>query len=248
MTWDSFLESVANDVTGHVDKRDITSAPAGSEHGEGDSTPTVVRAEPKSGRLGQGKEHPVVNDAVVEVIISPHLATKKFTSAKEAASKHVQVKMIITVWELDDERFYSLTFTSPDYSPTSVPSMRGKAKQLRQGSGSTRLSATTGSTPRSRPSSVASSRSSINESPRSSALNSPITAVMSASPFPPLGPPQRHSSMNSTPSSLQKIITMKDYLLDNTNVPILAMWKDESVAVPNKGKFCYDGTKQGGTY
>jgi hypothetical protein len=50
-----------------------------------------------------------------------------------------------------------------------------------------------------------------------------------------MGPPSK-SALSSAPSYLQKAIMMKDALLDNTNTPILAMWKDESLTVPNKGK------------
>jgi PAS domain-containing protein len=56
---------------------------------------------------------------------------------------------------------------------------------------------------------------------------------LSTSPFPPLGPPTK-STISSAPSSLQKVIMMKDALLDGTETPILAMWKDESLTIPNK--------------
>lgn len=48
-----------------------------------------------------------------------------------------------------------------------------------------------------------------------------------------MGPPSI-ASRSSTPSVLQKMIRMKDALLDNTQMPILAMWKDGSVTFPNK--------------
>ncbi len=50
-----------------------------------------------------------------------------------------------------------------------------------------------------------------------------------------MGPPTK-SPLTGTPSILQKIIMMKDALLDNTETPILAMWKDGSVTLPNKGE------------
>src|SRR6266699_1910613 len=62
---------------------------------------------------------------------------------------------------------------------------------------------------------------------------SPNAVSLSSSPFPPLGPPSR-ASISSTPSVLQKVIMTKDALLDKTQMPILAMWKDGSVSFPNK--------------
>lgn len=53
------------------------------------------------------------------------------------------------------------------------------------------------------------------------------------SPFPPLGPPSR-KPMSSSPSNLQKVSMMKDALLDGTETAIIAMWKDESLTIPNK--------------
>ncbi|TAQ84750.1 hypothetical protein B7494_g6944 [Chlorociboria aeruginascens] len=65
-----------------------------------------------------------------------------------------------------------------------------------------------------------------------SAITAPTYVSMSTSPFPPLGPPTR-TTTSIVPSSLQKVTMMKDALLDNTEVPIVAMWKDESLSVPN---------------
>ncbi|ESA43824.1 autoinducer 2 sensor kinase/phosphatase luxQ, variant [Neurospora crassa OR74A] len=81
------------------------------------------------------------------------------------------------------------------------------------------------------PPSLTSSRDSRSRSP--SFPLSPSAVAMSSSPFPPLGPPS-HSSITSAPSMLQKITVMKDALLDKTQTPIIAMWKDGSVILPNK--------------
>ena len=61
---------------------------------------------------------------------------------------------------------------------------------------------------------------------------SPGAVPVTSAPFPPMGPPSV-SSITAAPSILQKLIRIKDALLDNTEMPILAMWKDGSVAFPN---------------
>lgn len=141
---------------------------------------------------------------------------------------------IITVWEIDDESFFTLTFTNTDTNQTSLPTSRKPRQVTRAAKHRSFGSVGSGSGSHSSPSSVGSGKSSVQgESSTSSAITSPTIASMSTSPFPPLGPPSQVSA-SGAPSTLQKIILMKDALMDTTGVPILAMWKDESLTIPNK--------------
>jgi hypothetical protein len=229
VTWDSFLDNLADDAGAHVN--DETHQPE-SEFSEGDVTPTAERSEPLSRRSSTHKNRPTVHDAVVEVIIShENISPACFARADQRPTgKHVFAKMIITVWEVDEEKFFTLTFTSTDTAQTSLPNSRGTSRQvIRAAKHNSRRSGSQSS-----PSSVSSGRSSNQGGgSNSSAITSPTNASMSSSPFPPLGPPTR-ATISSAPSSLQKVIMMKDALLDNTQVPILAMWKDESLTIPNR--------------
>jgi hypothetical protein len=257
VSWEPFLDSIAEDMVKEDDSPNPTSTSNASDHQEGDVTPTAEKIEQDTRRPSLGKSRSVVHDAVVEVIISPHLATKTYTSAKEAALKHITAKMIITVWELQDDRFFTLTFTSTDHSVTkdTLTSPQNTTKRLVRSTVHSKASSiwlrggSSGSNSGNSPSSITSSQSSIHESSnRSSAITSHTEVSMSTSHFPPMGPPHRQSSMTSAPSSLQKIITMKDALLDNTEVPILAMWKDESIAIPNRGQPTYFFYSKGISY
>jgi hypothetical protein len=229
VTWDSFLDSLAEDLGMHVTDE---THPHESGFSEGDVTPTAERAEPLSSRSNTNNNRSMVHDAVVEVIISSeNISPACFARSKQRSTvKHVFAKMIITVWEIEEEKFFTMTFTSTDTSQQSLPSSRGTSRQvMRAVKHSSRGPGTHSS-----PSSVSSGRSSTQgESSSSSAITSPTNASMSSSPFPPLGPPAR-TALTSAPSSLQKVIMMKDALLDNTQVPILAMWKDESLTIPNR--------------
>jgi PAS domain S-box-containing protein len=229
VTWDSFLDSLAHELGTHMDDEVHQ---AESEFGEGDVTPTAERAEPLSRRSSTYKNRSIVHDAVVEVIIShENIAPACFAQKDHRPKpKHVFAKMIITVWEIDEEKFFTLTFTSTDSNQTSLPISSGTSRQVIRAA----KHASRGSGAHSSPSSVSSGRSSNHGgSSNSSAITSPTNASMSSSPFPPLGPPTR-TTLSNAPSSLQKVIMMKDALLDNTKVPILAMWKDESLTIPNK--------------
>jgi PAS domain S-box-containing protein len=228
VTWESFLDSLAEDLGDNVAVEDT-----GSENGEGDVTPT---AETQGRIPSTNKNKSVVHDAVVEVVLTPpEISASYFARNSKQIPKHTFAKMIITVWEIEDEKFFTLTFTSTDTAQTSLPSARGNPRQVMKSAKHRSLGSTgSGSTSRSSPSSASSgSGSNHGGSSNSSAITSPTNVSMSSSPFPPLGPPSRNG-MSSAPSALQKVILMKEALLDQTTTPILAMWKDESLTIPNK--------------
>jgi len=237
--WDSFMDSIADDA--RADTED--NFPPKSEYGEGDVTPTAERTETSSRRPIDHRSKQMVHDAVVEVVIATaEIPAACFASglAKSLAEvgKNVFAKMIITVWEVEEERFFTLTFTNTD-SSQSPPISRGQSRPVSRVTRPTKhrsLGSSSSAGSRSSPSSISSGHSSNQGgSNNSSALTSPLNATMSGSPFPPLGPPSRSATrMTSAHSSLQKIIIMKEALLDGTKVPTLAMWHDESITIPNK--------------
>lgn len=148
--------------------------------------------------------------------------------------------MIISIFEIEEEKFFMLTFTNTETAQAVLPTSMGsswKVHNLKLQMGSNKGSNSSSSRSRSGPSSASSEHGSSHDSSHgssgSSAITSPTNAPMSSSPFPPLGPPTRVNKSGS-PSILQKAIVLKDALLDNTEVPIIAMWKDESLAIPNK--------------
>lgn len=206
------------------------------DNGEGDMTPTAENIEPSSKSADtRNPSHTTVLDAVVEIIITHASSIANHASeTTKRLPKSVSAKMIITIWELDDERYYTLTFTSTDSNSSAIPSTRVQSRQVKRRE-ITRASSSGGGS-RTSVSSPSSSSGSIHGSNKSSTVTSPTTAPMSLSPFPPLGPPGAVSDQSTTTafSHLQKVIMMKDALLDTTEVPILAMWADESVAIPNR--------------
>ncbi|RAL60488.1 hypothetical protein DID88_000263 [Monilinia fructigena] len=185
----------------------------------------------------------MVHDAVVEVVITAGLLTASTfagRTAKHMAGRHSYAKMIISIFEIEDQKFFMLTFTSTEAAQPLSPTMNEGSTKIRNPKFRMRSSKafhSSSSLPRSSASSASSERGSNHDSNQgssgSSAITSPTNAPMSSSPFPPLGPPSRVNK-SGAPSILQKVIILKDALLDNTEVPILAMWKDESVTIPNK--------------
>lgn len=150
--------------------------------------------------------------------------------------------MIISIFEIDDEKYYMLTFTNTEttqpLSPTTKDGGSRRIHNPRLHRDSSKETHSPRSLTRSSPSSASSEHgsnygSSQGGSSGPPAITSPTNAPMSSSPFPPLGPPSRVNK-SGAPSILQKVIILKDALLDNTEVPILAMWRDESLTIPNK--------------
>ena len=231
VTWEAFLESLVDDI--HNENQPSPDIDEG-----GDLTPTAEKQEPVSMRQIPGKNKATVHDAVVEVVVTPDDSLNAYRQG--ATTKHTFAKMIITIWEMEGSTFFSLTFTSTDTNQTSMTNSRGQARtvlrasahhglhSLGSGSGS-------GSGKHSSPSSISSGRSSHRGSSSSSNFTSPTMPSLSSSVFPPLGPPSSNN-ISSAPSMLQKVTLMKDALLDSTDLVILAMWKDESIIIPNKGK------------
>ena len=234
VTWETFLDSLAEDMRSHAE---VDTIPLGSESGEGDMTPTAERRDSLGPKIGTSKSKSMVHDAVVEVVLTPQVQASHFGLKASHLPKLTFAKTIITVWEIEDEKFFTLTFTSTDSNQSSLPSSNGSSRQVTKTSKHRPFgSPSTGSASASysSPSSVSSGRSSNQGgSSNSSALTSPTYLSMSASPFPPPGPPSRdfHSRGHS---ALQKVVMMKEALINNTQVPILAMWKDESLTIPNK--------------
>ncbi|KAI6783107.1 Two-component system protein A-like protein [Emericellopsis cladophorae] len=222
VTWEVFLDNIVNEMG--------VRPPAGTRRGspnEGPDTPNTAPTLPIERRLSGGRP---TQDAVVDVVVSRKGISKTaFDSRYKSQVSEYQVfaKMIISIWELEDRQtYFTLTFTSTQSTPSSFAAPR---KSVAKPSILEAADRKTIVTPlASNPPSVASSRDSSEPS-----FYSPSAVTMSATPFPPMGPPSV-ASRSSTPSVLQKMLRMKDALLDHTQMPILAMWKDGSVTFPNK--------------
>ena len=217
ITWEAFLDSVAQDMGPGT----MGDSPHNPDTSDGDATP---KSRPPA---ATATHHPSPN-VVVDVVVSQKDLSKTLFDARlksRASEFQSQAKMIISVWEIEDHQtYFTLTFTnSEEVAPTVPQGRRSIARPSVVEAADRKLVAT------SNPSSIGSSRGS-NSSP--SFRPSPGMVSTTSAPFPPMGPPSK-SSLTAAPSILQKLITMKDALLDNTEMPILAMWKDGSVAFPN---------------
>ncbi|KAK8031786.1 hypothetical protein PG990_001520 [Apiospora arundinis] len=240
VSWESLLDSLVGEM--HAKR---TTSPTLRKSGVvgGDATPTpaakgvkasdAVPSEPNNGTGNQteglsgftGPNSPPPN-SVIEVVVTSQGSGRPIPAASKKAANQVYAKMIVTIFEIEDNQtYFILTFTSTESAHSQSPPPR---KSVARPSLSILEAAERRTISNSNPPSTGSGHDSGSPLYRVS----PGAVSMSSSPFPPLGPPSR-TSLSSTPTLLQKMTTIKDALLDNTQMPILGMWKDGSAPVMN---------------
>ncbi|KAH0548656.1 hypothetical protein GP486_007800 [Trichoglossum hirsutum] len=260
VSWERFLDNLAVEMdkngpaamsSGREDQGNPFFQGGGESISPGRPSEGVRRAEDKpdpqvdiSGPEPEpsSKHRSMVHDAVIDVVLSSHHihdqgpdATPKqqpsssssspSAAAAAAADGQVQAKMIVSIWGLEGQRYYTLTFTNA--APNSLPNTHPQSRTVTRTPNSMSISS---------PVSVSSSYSS--SCPRCSpspplASNPPTPSSITASPFLPMGAPAR-SNLSSTPSILQKVTRMKDAILETMELPVFAMWRDGSLAIPNQ--------------
>lgn len=228
INWETFLAGLVDEVgVWSPTAPQVQQSPASRSLFPGDAPPAAGSKPAPDLEPFQDSRSLPREDAVVEVVISRKDSGKTMFDSRykaEASDYQAFAKMTITVWEIEAKQtFFTLTFTgtsstastqSSAEKPVARPSVTEAAgRQTTASSAASSVPASRGSNPPS--------------------LHSPGIATVSSSPFLPLGPPSA-ASHTSTPSLPQKMNLMKDALLDNTQIPIIAMWKDGSVTWPNK--------------
>jgi PAS domain S-box-containing protein len=230
VSWEAFLDAVVTDA-------DAAKAMVrrGSALHDGHATPTASAAQDRASRPPADES----SDVTVEVVISRRDINKTNIDPRlksKASDFQAYAKMIVSVWQVEDrQKYFTLTFTSTEAHESSLARGRKSVAQAGLLDSADRKTIVP-----SNPPSAVSSRGSGSPSYRAS----PGTISVTSSPFPPMGPPSK-SSLSNTPSILQKTIIMKDALLDNSEMPIIGMWKDGSVTFPNAAarKFLPEGAE-----
>ncbi|KAK3341432.1 hypothetical protein B0T25DRAFT_573814 [Lasiosphaeria hispida] len=222
--WGQFLDQVALEMGTAKTKRPEDNP----TRTESDTTPTQPLESGEISESDMAMRRPPPNTTVEVVISQRDISRTAFDSRirSKTAALQTYAKMIISVWEIsENQTFFTLTFTHTDSTPDPAPLARKSVVKSNILEVAERKCVASFSNPPSLASSHHSSTPSF--------IISPGAVTLSSSPFPPLAPPST-SPTASAPSILQKILLMKDALLDNTQTPILAMWKDGSVTFPNK--------------
>ena len=221
VSWEKFLDTLTADADDEE---------SGYSSGEMTpvATPTHLEATPAT--KTPGRDHSpkrgakTIRDTVVDVLVSTQKITARSGRTKSSSGSQSTCKMIISIWSLQGQRFYTCTFTSPNVPPPSRARAGNHSHPMVRAKSST---------------STRSSRSSHSQThtPNSSTSNSTVQSPSegdsaNSSMFLPGGVPARCANSN-TITDFQKITRMKDAMLKAMDIPVLAMWKDESVVFPN---------------
>lgn len=205
----------------------------------GETTPTAVpdseangvtdRNERGRGRSPMRGKVPI-QDTVVDVAISTspldtpesHHGTSRHHKPR-SPNIHATCRMIISIWKVENERYYTLTFTAGAAHTRSKSQHAHHSKTVSRGTSSTSNKSSNNSSHSHTP----------NSSQTSSVVTSPSEVSLATPAFPPNGAPQKCLSPNSI-TDFQKITHMKDAMLNAMEIPVIAMWRDESVVFPNQ--------------
>ena len=238
VSWEKFLDTLADemDLDGDgqssiqaVDSSDSGKGSMGDESGGSEDVMAVSRKQPSS----KVRSRALVHDAVVNVAITAQSyqnANVRISPSQKsnAAENGIRAKMIISIWTLEAQRYFTLTFTQASTLPS--PTMKSHSRALSKASNQGRLSPSAQTTPLSP--SFSGVCPNCGSSP-SSILTSPLASPLIVSPFPPASAPERSDNSNS-PAVLKKISRMKDAIMNAVDIPVFTLWKDESLGFPNK--------------
>lgn len=226
VSWDKFLDNISS---GFEHTPEDGSAPGDllPNVGSGETTPTAIQDQNR-GRSSKRSRTFKTQDTVVDVVFSSKGSSALPRTHPNAQSKirnhplRASCRMIISIWFLNSERFFTLTFISASNSSRSAHHGH--------------LNHTTSSQRTTSSHSTKSSHSSQSQTPTSSTSNSqsntPAEDVLSTSIL-PSGSPSPYPPP-STVSDFQKIIKMKNAMLNAIDIPLVTVWRDQSVAFPNQ--------------
>ncbi|MCJ1437566.1 hypothetical protein MMC27_006953 [Xylographa pallens] len=254
VSWERFLDDIADEL--EDDGQDIASEgkhlarPDGKEN----TVKPVSSAEPERTatfrrqlNLARRRSQQLVYDTLVDVVLtSQYITTSAASSIRSYKSSNhdgqVSAKMTISIWELEDQRYFTLSFAT-------IPNSISSPVMPRPNVGShTPTSAPMSPTSRISPAALDNSVSCPNCGACAISLHREGTGTShTIFPFPShetsgtsegtSGPFLAASGISSggiTPSILQKTWRMKDAILDAMEIPVFAMWKDQSLTFPNK--------------
>jgi hypothetical protein len=234
VSWDKFLDNLSNGIDNRERPEEkSTLLPVVS----GETTPIATSATHtgRSRRASEPNSAPrrdetVVHDTVVDVMVSSQ-HNKTFGSSgrnrhhiPRSPASQTPAKLIISIWHIEGEKFFSLSFTSTSTAPHKSHLQSHVVPRATVTTSISRLNVNPA-----RSSTPTSSRSS---SSHSCAVVSPSEPNSNAAPFLPYGAPSKCLQLG-TFTEFQKITRMKDAMLSAMEIPVLAMWKDESVVFPN---------------
>jgi len=228
--WEKFLDSLAQEVD-----RDTVDELSTQER---DSAPTQDGSKTSAGPTDSGtgissdtllvsrhrkRNRAATVDTVLDVVLSTELGSVP-TEFSTRAQKQIRARLIISIWKLQGEKHFTLSFTIISHDTT-----------LPTNTNSSSLSGSPTSAPPSSSSDTNPASPNVHGKANTgpSRVEFPSGKLLTLIPFSPLSAPTG-AEVAGTPSVLLKTTRMKDAILNTMEIPVCAMWKDQSLAFPNK--------------
>ncbi|KAL9102922.1 MAG: hypothetical protein Q9163_001982 [Psora crenata] len=245
VSWEKFLDGLADEYVPRLQRRRGTTTDNGTYLKATGPTASIGAAGELSGlsqsskagnKIASAKRNDtaLAHDAVLNVIISSqYLESGSISSARSTKSSssdnQISATMIISIWTLDNQRFFTLTF----YNVMGVALPSPRHYHSRRPSRTSPLFPTS----RSHPSSpINTNHCPICGSIIPSSISSPGTQPLPVSPFHPISA-LSGADTSTTPAILHKLSRMKDAIINTMGIPLIAMWRDESISIPNKAAY-----------
>lgn len=173
-----------------------------------------------------------MHDTVVEICISlPGARSSSIPLSQDdnfpALKGQIGAEMLISTWILDERRYFTLTFSPKSSAAPLSPRSCSRTVSRRPTLGTLSL-----------PPDVKPASPTVPTScPRcGSMLSSDIhSAIRHSTSLPTEIPPHEFVNVQPSLTDHEKLARMKDVVIDSIELPVIAMWKDESVAILNQG-------------
>jgi len=229
VSWEKFLDKLAAGTPQESHTSDSMQHLAGVRSGE--TTPLAASGTldspltPSTERSRSPfRNKTMVHDTVVDVVITsqpshhrPSGHPRHKHHKPRSPGLQVTCRLIISIYTIEGQTYFTLTFTSaPTQTTISRPS--SSSHVVPRISSSTSNKSSTSHTPTS--------------SSASSVVTSPAEVLLTTSAFPPTGAPPKCVAPSAF-TDFQKLTRMKDAMLSAMHIPVVAMWHDESVVLPN---------------
>ncbi|KAH9893074.1 hypothetical protein F4778DRAFT_309004 [Xylariomycetidae sp. FL2044] len=217
ISWDNFLDELVGEMGARQVSENAIPEVAVSA---GEPTP-----DPDALKVPRPAPGATASSSAVDVVVMSKKYKHGSTPKMRRSETQTLAKMIINIFEIENHQtYFTLSFTHTDSTPPPIPESRISLARPSTLEAAERKSIRNSNPP---------SKGSSHDSNSPSFRITPSSVSVSPGPFPPMGPPSR-LPQSSTPSTFHKMSIMKDALLDNTEMPILAMWKDGSAPVWNR--------------
>ena len=238
--WDRFLDDIADQLELSHSVRPRSEHRARTVSEEEDKSTTNGSKEASSFADSNAKqlhEEGKLRGSTEETAVDVILSSQYFDSSNTLSvgrrhvspgNAQVKAKMIISVWSLEGQRHFTLSFTSiATVSAISKASNYADLQATHRTPASVRVSSSPVGTPPLPEDATSPSDGGA------SVFSLPSGKLLTVIPFRTLSAPSE-ANLAAERSAVHKTSRLKDAILNAMEIPVCAMWKDQRLAFPNK--------------